>query len=67
MDFVRLGRTNETVSVVGLGCGGHSRLGMARGATTEQAADIVLGPPLPAEAQTKLKAIFGDVTSISGN
>ncbi|HXZ67891.1 MAG TPA: aldo/keto reductase [Alphaproteobacteria bacterium] len=41
MDFIRLGRTNENASVVGLGCGGHSRLGMARGATTEQAANIV--------------------------
>lgn len=41
MDFVRLGRTNEKVSVVGLGCGGHSKLGMARGATIAQAADIV--------------------------
>lgn len=41
MEFVRLGRTNQQVSVVGLGCGGHSRLGMAKGATTEQAANIV--------------------------
>ena len=41
MDFVRLGRTNEQVSVVGLGCGGHSRLGMARGATSGEAAEIV--------------------------
>ncbi|HEY3695001.1 aldo/keto reductase [Phenylobacterium sp.] len=29
------------MSVAGLGCGGNSRLGMARGATTEQAADLV--------------------------
>ena len=41
MDFVRLGRTNEKVSIVGLGCGGYSRLGMAKGATTEQAANMV--------------------------
>lgn len=41
MEFVRLGRTNENVSVVGLGCGGHSRLGMARGATTAEAGDLV--------------------------
>jgi L-galactose dehydrogenase len=41
VDFVRLGRTNEQVSVVGLGCGGHSRLGMARGATTQEAGDLV--------------------------
>jgi len=41
MEFVRLGRTEEMVSAVGLGCGGHSRLGMARGASEEQAADLV--------------------------
>ena len=41
MDFVRLGRTNQQVSVVGLGCGGHSRLGMARGASSAQAGDLV--------------------------
>jgi aryl-alcohol dehydrogenase-like predicted oxidoreductase len=41
MDFVRLGRTNERVSVAGLGCGGHSRLGMARGASTQEASTIV--------------------------
>jgi len=29
------------VSVVGLGCGGHSRLGMARGASSAEAADLV--------------------------
>lgn len=41
MEFVRLGRTNENVSVVGLGCGGHSRLGMASGATSAEAGDLV--------------------------
>jgi len=41
MDFIRLGRTNENVSVVGVGCGGHSRLGMAKGASSQKAADIV--------------------------
>ncbi len=41
MQQVRLGRTGAMVSVVGLGCGGHSRLGMARGASTAEAADIV--------------------------
>ena len=41
MQTVRLGRTNAEVSVAGLGCGGHSRLGMARGADVDQAAGIV--------------------------
>jgi aryl-alcohol dehydrogenase-like predicted oxidoreductase len=39
MQTVRLGRTNAQVSVAGLGCGGHSRLGMARG--VHHAADLV--------------------------
>jgi len=38
---VRLGRTNAIVSVAGLGCGGASRLGMARGARAEDAARVV--------------------------
>ena len=41
MQTVRLGRTGAEVSVAGLGCGGASRLGMARGATSEEAAKIV--------------------------
>ena len=41
MQTVRLGRTDLQVSVAGLGCGGHSRLGMARGADVHQAAGIV--------------------------
>jgi aryl-alcohol dehydrogenase-like predicted oxidoreductase len=41
MHTVRLGRTGAEVSVVGLGCGGASRLGMARGADVAQAASIV--------------------------
>jgi len=41
MQTVRLGRTGAEVSVVGLGCGGASRLGMARGADLAHAAAIV--------------------------
>lgn len=41
MQTVRLGRTNAQVSVAGLGCGGHSRLGMARGEDVHHAADVV--------------------------
>lgn len=41
MQTVRLGRTDVMVSAAGLGCGGYSRLGMARGATAEEAADLV--------------------------
>jgi len=41
MQMVRLGRTETMVSVAGLGCGGASRLGMARGADVAQAAGVV--------------------------
>jgi aryl-alcohol dehydrogenase-like predicted oxidoreductase len=41
MQTVRLGRTGLEVSVAGLGCGGHSRLGMARGRDVHYAADMV--------------------------
>jgi aryl-alcohol dehydrogenase-like predicted oxidoreductase len=41
MQTVRLGRTNAVVSVAGLGCGGASRLGMARGASADDAARVV--------------------------
>ena len=41
METVRLGRTGLEVSVAGLGCGGHSRLGMARGKDVRHAADMV--------------------------
>lgn len=43
MQHVVLGRTNARVSVVGLGCGGHSRLGMAYGHDVWAAADLVRG------------------------
>jgi len=41
MQTVRLGRTGLNVSVAGLGCGGHSRLGMAKGKDVHHAADLV--------------------------
>lgn len=36
-----LGRTGLTVSRMGLGCGGHSRLGLARGESQDHAAGVV--------------------------
>ena len=41
MDTTTLGRTGLQTSVMGLGCGGHSRLGFRTGATDEQAIGIV--------------------------
>lgn len=41
MDTVTLGRTGLDVSVAGLGCGGHSRLGQSYGATTDESIAVV--------------------------
>jgi L-galactose dehydrogenase len=41
MDTVTLGRTALEVSVVALGAGGHSRLGMRKGASEAEAAELV--------------------------
>jgi aryl-alcohol dehydrogenase-like predicted oxidoreductase len=41
MDTVVFGRTGVEVSVAGLGCGGHSRLGQSYGATREQSVALV--------------------------
>jgi L-galactose dehydrogenase len=41
MDTTVLGRTGLEVSVAGLGCGGHSRLGQATGATEEESVQLV--------------------------
>src|SRR5579864_1888031 len=41
MHYKILGRTGLNVSVAGLGCGGHSRLGQTYGNTAEQSADVV--------------------------
>ncbi len=41
METVKLGRTGLDVSVAGLGCGGHSRLGMGAGRDEAHAARVV--------------------------
>jgi aryl-alcohol dehydrogenase-like predicted oxidoreductase len=41
MEHVKLGRTGLSVGVAGLGCGGHSRLGLARGHGEAHAVKIV--------------------------
>lgn len=41
MQTTTLGRTGLEVSVAGLGCGGHSRLGMAYGKDEAHAAGVV--------------------------
>jgi aryl-alcohol dehydrogenase-like predicted oxidoreductase len=41
MDYKALGRTGMQVSVAGLGCGGHSRLGQAYGNSFEQSVAVV--------------------------
>jgi len=41
VDTVALGRSGLQVSVAGLGCGGHSRLGQSYGATEEQSIGVV--------------------------
>ncbi len=41
MQYTTLGRTGLTVSVAGLGCGGHSRLGLATGKTEAEAVALV--------------------------
>ena len=41
MDTVVFGRTGIKVSVAGLGCGGHSRLGQAHGASVDDSVRVV--------------------------
>lgn len=41
MERVTLGRTGLKVSVAGLGCGGHSRLGQGQGHSFEQSVEVV--------------------------
>lgn len=41
MDYVEYGKTGVQVSVAGLGCGGHSRLGQSQGRSVEDSVKIV--------------------------
>ena len=41
MELTTLGRTGLPVSIAGLGCGGHSRLGLTNGASQDQAVAVV--------------------------
>ncbi len=41
MDYTTLDRTGIRVSAMGLGCGGHSRLGQSYGNTEEQSVEVV--------------------------
>ena len=41
MDYITLGRTGLRVSAMGLGCGGHSRLGQSYGRSEEESAEVV--------------------------
>ena len=41
MEYTTLGRTGLRVSRMGLGCGGHSRLGLATGNTASEAENVV--------------------------
>lgn len=41
MDYTTLGRTGLRVSVMGLGCGGHSRIGQSYGNTEEESVEVV--------------------------
>jgi aryl-alcohol dehydrogenase-like predicted oxidoreductase len=41
LEYITLGRTGLRVSIMGLGGGGHSRLGQRTGATAEQSAAVV--------------------------
>jgi L-galactose dehydrogenase len=41
MEYTTFGKTGLKVSVMGLGCGGHSRLGLARGNSEENAVRII--------------------------
>jgi aryl-alcohol dehydrogenase-like predicted oxidoreductase len=41
MEFLTLGRTGLRASVMGLGCGGHSRLGLSYGNSESEAEEIV--------------------------
>ncbi len=41
MDYIEFGKTGLEISVAGLGCGGHSRLGQGYGASVQAGVDVV--------------------------
>lgn len=41
MDYATLGKTGISASRMGLGCGGHSRLGLATGGSQDEAIRII--------------------------
>lgn len=59
MKYVDLGRTGLSVSVAGLGCGGHSRLGQGTGASTAESIAVV-------EAALDLGVNFIDTAAVYG-
>ena len=59
MDTVTLGRTGLEVSVAGLGCGGHSRLGQGYGASRQASINVV-------RAAIDLGVTFIDTAAVYG-
>ena len=64
MDKVKLGRTGLTVSAACLGCGGHSKLGQARGASFGHSVDIVRAALKPGNQPLKAPLVMRLVTAI---
>lgn len=66
MEFTTLGRTGLHVSVVGLGCGGNSRLGTAQGRSMDHAASIVRRALSQPDALAELVRQLSDDGVVSG-
>ena len=60
MEYTTIGRTELRVSRMGLGCGGHSRLGLAAGKSEAEARDVV-------KVAAHLQTLFERVDTVSGN